>query len=322
MIAYLIYLFHVVIGGHGAEYPADEQRPGGADDVAELTRQQAAEGRDADDGECVEGHDAAAARVAAHGLHQCVAGDGAGDHAEAYWRGEDDAEEDAARQRKEHHREAEAEAGARTPPGVVGGGLARGHQQGARQRADGYPHQQQPKGLRVAVQDALSHCRHEDDRREGKESRDRDQREEVAVGREAARHLDALPGIAQRVTLAAGLADGGLFHPHHAQRPKGRQVAEAVGEKAEAFAEGVDYESADRRPDHARGVKERRVQRDGVGDVVLTVHHVRDEGVARRQLECVKHTARNGEDYYEPEGDQLCEREESEREGDTHTARL
>ena len=105
------------------------------------------------------------------------------------------------------------------------------------------------------MQDTLSHRRHEDDRREGEESRDRDQREEVTVGREAARHLDALPSVAQRVALAAGLADWGLFHPHHAQRPKGRQVAEAVGEEAEALAEGVNNESADRRPDHARGVE-------------------------------------------------------------------
>lgn len=104
MVAYLIYLFHVVIGGHGAEYPADKQRPGGADDVAELARQQTAEGRDADDSERVERHDAATACVAAHGLHQCVAGDGAGDHTETDRRGQYDAEEDAARQREEHHR--------------------------------------------------------------------------------------------------------------------------------------------------------------------------------------------------------------------------
>jgi len=98
LITYLIYLFHEIIGGDGAEYPADEERPGGADDVAELAGEQAAEGRDADDRERVERHDAAAARVAAHGLHQGVAGDGAGDHAEADRRRENDAERDAARQ--------------------------------------------------------------------------------------------------------------------------------------------------------------------------------------------------------------------------------
>ena len=89
------------------------------------------------------------------------------------------------------------------------------------------------------------------------------------------------------MALAAGLADGRFLHPHAAQRPQRRQIAEAVGEEAEALAEGVDDETADGRPDHARRIEERRVERHGIGDVVLAFHHVRDEGVTRRQLEGV-----------------------------------
>ena len=77
-----------------------------------------------------------------------------------------------------------------------------------------------------------------------------------------------------------------------------------------------------RRSYHARGVEKRRIQRDGVADVLAPVHHVRDERVARRHLEGVEQPARQDERKNYLIGNQIGESQKSEGEGDAHTARL
>ena len=134
--------------------------------------------------------------------------------------------------------------------------------------------------------------------------------------------MQAVYHVVQRPAASARLAYRRAREAHLLERQQRAEIAEAVGEEAERFAEGVNDEAADRRSYHARGVEERRVQRDGVADVLAPVHHVRDERVARRHLEGVEQPARQDERENYLIGNQIGEGQKSEGEGDAHTARL
>ena len=75
--------------------------------------------------------------------------------------------------------------------------------------------------------------------------------------------------------------------PHRQQRKDHRDVADAVDQKAPAFADGADDHARDRRADQPRGVDHRRVERDRVRQVLAPLHHLDHERLARRHVEGV-----------------------------------
>src|SRR2546429_37142 len=66
---------------------------------------------------------------------------------------------------------------------------------------------------------------------------------------------------------------------------EGRRVARTVHEEAHPLARAGDDGAPDRRPDQPRRVRDRRVQRDRVPDVLTALDHVGHEGLAGRDVQ-------------------------------------
>ncbi len=140
--------------------------------------------------------------------------------------------------------------------------------------------------MRAAVEDVgredghqhrVGHADEADERDEQDDRADRREAEGVAVALPELRHRLPRPGRAGR--------RGGQPHPQ--QRGNHRDVAHRVDQEAPALAHRRDQQARNRRPDEPRHVDHRRVERDGVAEVLLVVDHRDEERLPARHVEGV-----------------------------------
>ena len=102
---------------------------------------------------------------------------------------------------------------------------------------------------------------------------------------------------------------------HHQQGCNHRKVAEAIKQKTPAFANRRDYQSGDGRANQPRSVCHRRVDRDGITEVVAILDHLYQERLTSGHVEGIDQTLQSGERDNFPERDDMgqCERRQGER---------
>jgi hypothetical protein len=104
---------------------------------------------------------------------------------------------------------------------------------------------------------------------------------------------------------------------HQHQAKDDGDVADAIGEKAPAFAEPCDQDAGDGGADHARTVEHGGVQGDGVHEVVFA-NHVDEEGLAAWDVKGVDYAEQGREDEDVPDLDFVGEGERGQDEGKDH----
>ena len=109
--------------------------------------------------------------------------------------------------------------------------------------------------------------------------------------------------------------------PHREEPPDHGQVAHAVEKEAHSHAPGADQDARERRPEHAGGVEERRVERDRAQQVFLP-HHLHEERLARGDVEGVHDPEQCGERDHPPDRHGLRPHQHRERERLEHLQRL
>ena len=90
--------------------------------------------------------------------------------------------------------------------------------------------------------------------------------------------------------------------------------ADAVDQEAGAFADVGEQDSGDGGPDHARGIEDGGVERDGVDQVFLR-GHLNDERLAAGHVEGVDDAERSGQREHVPDLNAAGEGEGGEGEG-------
>ena len=134
--------------------------------------------------------------------------------------------------------------------------------------------------------------------------------------RHEAESLDHVP---QRGRLAVARPE--RLDPHHEQSRDHGDIADGVGEEAPALADGGHQDSGHGGSHDAGAVEGRRIQRDGV-DQVLAAGHFGDESLARRNIEGVHHAEQRGEHENLPHLHDLEQGEPGQRAGQQHGSDL
>ena len=109
---------------------------------------------------------------------------------------------------------------------------------------------------------------------------------------------------------------------HDEQRRDHREIADAVDEEAPALADRGDHQTGDRRTDQARAVVHRRVDRDGVAEIIAIVHHLHEKRLPAGHVERVDQPLQRAERDDFPERDQMREGQRRERERLDRASRL
>jgi hypothetical protein len=131
---------------------------------------------------------------------------------------------------------------------------------------------------------------------------------------------EALHEVRERRLLARERTPHPL-HVHEQQARDHRKIADRVQQEAPPFADGRDQRPRDGRTYDARAIEHRRVERDGI-DEIVAADHVRDERLACRDIERVHHAEKRGNRKHVRHLDAPGEREAGERAGEQHRGRL
>ena len=109
-------------------------------------------------------------------------------------------------------------------------------------------------------------------------------------------------------------------HSHHQQARDHRDIAEALAEST-TFADLRHQNSGDRRAHDARAVEHGRVQSDGVHQIFFA-HHIHQEGLPRRNVECIHHSEKRRQHEDVPYPDDACKRKHCKYQRQNHGRNL
>jgi len=110
--------------------------------------------------------------------------------------------------------------------------------------------------------------------------------------------------------------------PHRKQRGDRGEIAQRVDQEADRDSYHRDEHAGNRRADDRGGIEDRRVQGDGVHQVLLA-HHLDLEGLPGGHVESVDHAGRKSGDHHHPVARVTCgtQHEQSERRHDERRLR-
>ena len=111
------------------------------------------------------------------------------------------------------------------------------------------------------------------------------------------------------------------IHPHHEQTRDHRDVAGAVGKKAPAFAKLRHQYAPHRRPYNARPIEHRRVQRNGVHQV-LFADHLHQERLPSGQVESIHHAQQSRQHKHMRDLDAMAQHQGRKHQREQHGRRL
>jgi len=108
---------------------------------------------------------------------------------------------------------------------------------------------------------------------------------------------------------------------HRKQGADCGEIAQRVDQEADWHSYDRDEHAGNRRADHRRGVENRRVQRDGVHQVLLA-HHLDLECLPSGHVESVDHAGRKSRDHHHPVPGVACGAQRKQSEGRHDERRL
>ena len=192
-------------------------------------------------------------------------------------------------------RQAEQDHRGQDDPAEAADAAARGQEQRAGQGAHAERRHEQAEGVRAAVEDVGGEDRHEHGEGHAHHADDADEEQQRADRREAEGVAQAVPQLAQHgPSLAASRRP--RLDPHRGEGGDDRDVAEAVQQEHDSLADEGDHEPGHRRARQPRGVEDRRVEGDRVGQIVAPPHHLDEERLARGDVDAVDEAEEHAED--------------------------